>query len=463
MDDARAAAKWYREVFQDYYLEIQRHDLDMLTPINKGLYQLSQELEIPLVATNDVHYIHQDEAMVQDILLCIQTNSTVQDEKRLKMSDDSLYLKTPDEMSSLFSDLPEALENTMRIAEASDLSIEFDKLRLPHYDTPNGQDADSYLASLCEESFRRLYPGAGSGARQRLEDELDVIKKTQFADYFLVVMDIAAYARERGILFGVRGSAAGSVVLYCLGITDIDPLEYGLVFERFLNIERNEMPDIDLDFQDDRRDELISYVTRKYGAEHVAQIVTFGTLGARAALRDVGRALGLPYSMVDSVAKQVPFGSKSISDAMDASPDLSSSYTNDHAVRKLVDSAQKLEGVARHASTHAAGIVISREPLTDYVPLQRASRSDGEEIAVTQFSMDPIAKLGLLKMDFLGLINLTILGKALDIIAERGGARMSLNDIPLDNRERPSNCSPAARPLASSSLKARACAATSSS
>lgn len=435
MDDAYAAARWYREVFQDYYLEIQRHDLDMLKPINEGLVRMSRDLEIPLVATNDVHYIHRDEAAVQDILLCIQTNATVQDEKRLKMSDDSLYLKTPEEMRNLFADMPEALQSTMRIADACDLSIEFDRLRLPHYPTPNGEDADAYLSQLCQEGFRRLYPDAGEAARRRLEDELDVIKKTQFANYFLVVMDITSYAREHGVLFGVRGSAAGSVVLYCLGITDIDPLEYGLVFERFLNIERNEMPDIDLDFQDDRRDELISYVTRKYGAEHVAQIITFGTLGARAALRDVGRALGLPYSMVDNVAKQVPFGAKSIDDAMKASPELNNTYEQDHAVRKLVDSAQKLEGVARHASTHAAGIVISQEPLTNYVPLQRSTRSEGEEIAVTQFSMDPIAKLGLLKMDFLGLINLTILGKALDIIAESGGARMSLNDIPLDDQK----------------------------
>ena len=435
MEDAYAAARWYREVFQDYYLEIQRHDLDMLTPINEGLLRLSRDLEIPLVATNDVHYIHRDEAAIQDILLCIQTNTNVQDEKRLKMSDDSLYLKTPEEMRQLFSDLPDALENTMRIADACDLSIEFDRLRLPHYPTPHDEDADDYLATLCEEGFRRLYPGAGENARRRLLDELDVIKKTQFANYFLVVMDITSYSRENGILFGVRGSAAGSVVLYCLGITDIDPLEYGLVFERFLNIERKEMPDIDLDFQDDRRDEVIAYVTRKYGAEHVAQIVTFGTLGARAALRDVGRALGMPYSIVDNVAKQVPFGVKSIDEAMKASPDLSSNYNQDHAVRKLVDSAQKLEGVARHASTHAAGIVISQEPLTNYVPLQRASRNDGEEIAVTQFSMDPIAKLGLLKMDFLGLINLTILGKALDIIAKSGGAMMSLADIPLDDQK----------------------------
>ena len=435
MDDAYAAARWYRDVFQDYYLEIQRHDLDMLKPINEGLVRMSRDLEIPLVATNDVHYIHRDEASIQDILLCIQTNATVQDEKRLKMSDDSLYLKTPQEMHQLFSDMPEALENTMRIADACDLSIEFNRLRLPHYPTPNGEDADAYLAKLCEEGFRRLYPDAGEAARLRLADELDVIRKTQFANYFLVVMDICSYAREQGVLFGVRGSAAGSVVLYCLGITDIDPLEYGLVFERFLNIERNEMPDIDLDFQDDRRDELISYVTRKYGAEHVAQIISFGTLGARAALRDVGRALGMPYSIVDNVAKQVPFGAKSIDDAMKASPDLSNTYEQDHAVRKLVDSAQKLEGVARHASTHAAGIVISQEPLTNYVPLQRSTRGEDEDIAVTQFSMDPIAKLGLLKMDFLGLINLTILGKALEIIADGGGGRMSLNDIPLDDQK----------------------------
>ncbi|MEE9249216.1 MAG: DNA polymerase III subunit alpha, partial [Dehalococcoidia bacterium] len=432
-DDAIQSAKWFREVFDDFYLELQHHDLDMLTTINQGLVSIGGELGIPLVATNDVHYIHRDEAAVQDILLCIQTNTTVMDEKRLKMSDDSLYLKTPQEMAELFSDFPEAIENTNRIADACDISMEFNRLRLPLYETPNGEDADEYLEQLCKEGLRRLIPDAGEEAQRRLTYELDVIRQTRFANYFLVVRDIIGYARQERILFGVRGSAAASLVLYCLGVTDINPLAYRLVFERFLNLERKEMPDIDLDFQDDRRDEVISYVARKYGADHVAQIITFGTLGARASLRDVGRALGMPYSLVDNVAKQVPFGVHSIAEAMEASPELTGLYEQDHAIQKLVDMAQKLEGVARHASTHAAGVVISQEPLTNYVPLQRGSKGGAEEIAVTQFAMDPIAKLGLLKMDFLGLVNLTILGRSLEIISRHAGEKMELQDIPLDD------------------------------
>ncbi|MCH7997534.1 MAG: DNA polymerase III subunit alpha, partial [Chloroflexi bacterium] len=433
-DDAIQSAKWFREVFDDYYLEIQYHDLDMLTAINKGLVSIGGELGIPLVATNDVHYIHQAEAAVQDILLCIQTNTTVLDEKRLKMSDDSLYLKTPQEMAELFSDFPEAIENTNRIADSCGITMEFDRLRLPLYETPNGEDADDYLEQLCKEGLRRLIPDAGEDVQRRLAYELDVILQTRFANYFLVVRDIIGFTRESHILFGVRGSAAASLVLYCLGVTDINPLAYRLVFERFLNLERKEMPDIDLDFQDDRRDEVIAYVTRKYGADHVAQIITFGTLGARASLRDVGRALGMPYSLVDSVAKQIPFGVHSIAEAMEANPELAGLYEQDHAIQKLVDMAQKLEGVARHASTHAAGVVISQEPLTDYVPLQRGSKGGAEDIPVTQFAMAPIAKLGLLKMDFLGLVNLTILGRALEIIARHTGKKMDLQDIPLDDK-----------------------------
>lgn len=438
MDQAIETVKWYREVFDsDYYLEIQEHEnLDILTEINKGLVPMARELDIPLVATNDVHYLHREDAAIQDILLCIQTNTTVNDENRtLKMSDDSLYLKSPREMSELFSEFPDAISNTLRIADACDISMEFNKLRLPLYSTPNGEGADEYLETLCREGLRRRYPDASEDVHRRLDYELDVIRTTQFANYFLVVRDIIEFTRENKILFGVRGSAAASLVLYCLGVTDVDPLKYRLVFERFLNIERKEMPDIDLDFQDDRREEVISYVTRKYGHDHVAQIVTFGTMGARGSLRDVGRALGMPYPDVDRVAKLIPFGAKSISEAMNTSVELSDIYAKDPPYRKLIDTARKLEGVARHASTHAAGVVISQEPLTRYVPLQRASKGTATDIAVTQFAMEPIAKLGLLKMDFLGLINLTILGKALEFMVQTTGVKSELQDIPLDDEK----------------------------
>ena len=432
-EQAFETARWYKEIFNsDYYLEVQLHEnLPVLEDINKGLLTISRELDIPLVATNDVHYINREDAAIQDILLCIQTNSTVNDEKRMRMSDDSLYLKSPKEMEALFTDFPEAVSNTMGIAEACNLSMEFNQLRLPRYQTPDGEDAEQYLERLCREGLKWRFSDPGENVERRLVYELDVIKKTQFANYFLVVRDITGYARDNHVLFGVRGSAAASLVLYCLGVTDVNPLAHKLVFERFLNIERKEMPDIDLDFQDDRRDEVISYVTRKYGYDHVAQIVTFGTMGARGSLRDVGRALGMTYADVDNVARLVPFGAHSISEAMEANAELSNIYESDQSIRTLVDTAQKLEGVARHASTHAAGVVISQEPLTKYVPLQRASKGDGEQIAVTQFAMEPIAKLGLLKMDFLGLINLTILGKALQILSQTRGLNLELQDIPL--------------------------------
>ena len=436
MEKAFETARWYKELFNSgYYLEVQLHDnLPLLDDINKGLITISGELDIPLVATNDVHYIKQEDASIQDILLCIQTNSTVNDEKRMKMSDDSLYLKSPKEMEELFVDFPNAVSNTMRIAEACNLSMEFNQLRLPHYQTPNGEDAEQYLEQLCREGLKWRFSDPSEDVEGRLAYELNVIKKTQFANYFLVVRDITGYARDNHILFGVRGSAAASLVLYCLGVTDVNPLDHNLVFERFLNIERKEMPDIDLDFQDDRRDEVISYVTRKYGYDHVAQIVTFGTMGARGSLRDVGRALSMTYADVDNVARLVPFGAHSISEAMETNTELSNIYESDETIRKLMDTAQKLEGVARHASTHAAGVVISQEPLTQYVPLQRASKGDGAQIAVTQFAMEPIAKLGLLKMDFLGLINLTILGKALQILSQTKNLSLELQDIPLDDR-----------------------------
>jgi len=436
LEEAKEAALWYKQTFGDFYLEIQRHPISELEQINQQLITMSDELGIPLVATNDVHYIKQEDASAHDLLLCIGHNTSVYDEKRMKMAGDFFYLKSPQEMAEQYQDIPQALENTERIAEMCNLNLEFGRLHLPEIEIPDGQTADQYLAALCFQNLSRCYPEASTEIKQRLDYELEVIRETQFANYILVVWDIITFTRENGILFGVRGSAASSIVLYCLGITEIDPMEYNLVFERFLNFERIEMPDIDLDFQDDRRDEVIAYVSQKYGPDHVAQIITFGTLGARAALRDVGRALGMPYGEVDRVARLVPFApGMTLDRAMDENSELKTIYHEDAAVRKLVDSAKWVEGISRHASTHAAGVVISQEPLTRYVPLQRASKVDGDATVMTQFSMDDIAQIGLLKMDFLGLANLTILGEAREIIRESRGIDIDLHSIPMDDKK----------------------------
>jgi DNA polymerase-3 subunit alpha len=434
LDEAKQTALWYKQTFGDFYLEIQRHPIPELEQINQGLISMSSELEIPLVATNDVHYVNQEDAPSHDLLMCIGTNSSIHDDKRMKMAGDFYYLKSPDEMMELFKDIPQALENTERIADMCNLKLEFGRLHLPEIDLPEGKTADQFLADLCHHNLPQCYPDPAPEIEQRLDYELEVIKQTQFANYFLVVWDIISFAKKQNILFGVRGSAAASIVLRCLGITEVDPIENKLVFERFLNLERKEMPDIDLDFQDDRRDEVIAYVSQKYGKDHVAQIITFGTLGARAALRDVGRALGMPYSDVDRVARLVPFRpGMTLERALDENSELRNIYEEDKIVHNLVDSARRLEGISRHASTHAAGVVISKEPLTRYVPLQRVSKGDGEATVMTQFPMEDIAHIGLLKMDFLGLANLTILGKAKEIIRQSRGIDIDLHRIPMDD------------------------------
>jgi DNA polymerase-3 subunit alpha len=434
LEEAAAQASWYKKTFDDFYLEIQRHPIPELEKINEGLLQLSSKLDIPIVATNDVHYVNREDSSSQELLLCIQTNTSIYDEKRFKMAGDFFYLKSPDEMAEMFSDLPQAIENTQKIADMCQLQIEFERLHLPQLDLPKGQTADDYLAELCWQGLKQRFPSATPEIEQRLAYELEVIKQTQFADYFLVVWDLISFAKKQNILFGVRGSAAASLALYCLGITSINPLPTKLVFERFLNIERREPPDIDLDFQDDRRDKMISYVTQKYGPDHVAQIITFGTLGARAALRDVGRALGMPYGQVDRVARLVtPRPNITLEQAMAENKELDEIYREDSAVQNLVDTAKKLEGIARHASTHAAGVVISREPLTQYLPLQRATKDNDQNMTVTQYSMESVARLGLLKLDFLGLANLTLLAKAKEIIAENRGITIDLQRIPLDD------------------------------
>jgi len=434
LNEAEEAAKWYKSSFPHYFIEIQRHPIAEIEKINEGLLSLARKLDIPIVATNDVHYVYKEDAYIQDVLLCIGTNTNVNDERRLKMDGDFFYLKTQQEMKEQYADIPDAIENTRVIDSLCNLEIEFGKPHLPQVDLPPGKTSHAYLSVLCWRGLKERLPDADAATEKRLEYELDVIEKTQFADYFLVVHDLVSFVRKNNILFGVRGSAAASLALFCLGITDINPLTYNLVFERFLNIERREMPDIDLDFQDDRREEVIAYVNQKYGTDHVAQIITFGTLGARAAIRDVGRALGMIYGSVDQVARLIPpRPNVRLDDAMMEVKELADMYAADDMVRKLIDTAKKLEGISRHSSTHAAGVVISREPLTRYLPMQRSSRDAGQHSAMTQFSMENVARLGLLKLDFLGLANLTLLAKARDVIKEQHGIDLDLLKIPIND------------------------------
>ena len=438
LDDARDTATWYREIFDDYYLEIMRHgDVPDLDRINSGLFDIHRDLDIPIVATNDSHYIRKEDARLQDILICIHTNTNVQDEKRLRMVEPSYYLTSPDEMLNLFEDIPEAVANTQLIADRCDLNIDFSQLRMPQYHVPDGISPFDYLSNVCWDGLAERIPDAGDTEKDRLRYELEVIRQTSFDNYFLVVWDIARFVRERDIFFAVRGSAAASLVLYCLGVTNVNPLPYRLVFERFLNLERKEMPDIDMDFQDDRREEVINYVVAKYGHEHVAHIITFGTLGARAAVRDVGRALAMPYADVDRVARMIPTRlGITLEDAKsEPGSELGEAVSADESIRNLVETAQGLEGVTRHSSTHAAGVVISQQPLDEVVPLQRPQKAggSGSVATTTQYAMDPVAALGLLKMDFLGLVNLTVLAKARDLIATHRGIHFDLMEIPLDD------------------------------
>jgi len=435
--DAKEAAQWYQRTFEGrFYLEVQRQPIPELEQVNKELVPMAHELGIPLVATNDVHFIDQADSYAHDLLLCIGTNSTIDDEKRLKTGD-AIYFKTPAEMESLFHDLPEAISNTGEIAEMCNLELEFGRLHLPDSGIPADKTPDEYLRELCNEGLASFYPDASEEVMERLAYELEVIRSTNFAKYFLVVWDIISFARHRGILYNVRGSAASSIVLRCLGITELDPLVHHLVFERFLNVERREMPDIDMDFEDLRRDEVIRYVSDKYGADHVAQIITFGTLGARAAIRDVGRALGMSYSDVDRVARLVPFAvGITLERALEENADLRALYGQDETIRKLVDAARQVEGISRHSSTHAAGVVIAEDTLTNYLPLQKLSRSDEDsELVMTQFPMEDIARIGLLKMDFLGLANLTVLARAREIIKRTRGLDIDLKKIPLDDQK----------------------------
>ncbi|MCH7484932.1 MAG: DNA polymerase III subunit alpha, partial [Chloroflexi bacterium] len=436
-DDAVKAARYYKDLFGDYYIELQEHGIDEHKKLSVELLRLARETDLPVVATNDLHYVKPDDATYQDILLCIGTNATVQEEDRFKMAGDfgCYSLKSEDEMRALFPDLPEAIDNSWKIAEMCDLTLEFGRIRIPRAQVPQGRTSDEHLDDLCREGLRRRYPGEPEEAVRRLEYELDVIRQTGFADYILCVEDFAQHAHEQGIQMALRGSAAASIALYCLGVTDIDPLEHRLVFERFLNVERKEMPDVDMDFAEDRRDEMIRYAAERYGHDRVAQIITFGTLGAKASIRDVGRALGMSYGDVDRVARLVPsmpasFGTMTIDAALKEGADLKQVYQTDPAIAKLIDTARELEGVARHASTHAAGVVIAPEPLANFIPLQRPSSGNEDALPTTQFAMGDVAELGLLKMDFLGLTNLTILAAACEVIKASQGIEISLQELP---------------------------------
>ncbi|MBI4786860.1 MAG: DNA polymerase III subunit alpha [Chloroflexi bacterium] len=435
-DEARKAAAWYRDVFNDrFFVELQEHGIAEFAGLDKELIALAREFNLPLVATNDAHYLRPEDANAQDILLCIQTNTVVTDPKRMRMDGSDYYLKSSEEMAQVWREFPEALANTLLIAERCNVDLDFKGYHLPIFPVPDGITSEAYLRKICEEGFNRHYPQGNPAARERLEYELDVIHKMGFDTYFLIVWDLCRAAREMDIWYNVRGSAAGSMAAYCADITNLDPIQHRLIFERFLNPGRISMPDIDLDFPDDRRAELIEYTVRKYGRSNVAQIVTFGTLGAKAAIRDVGRALDYPLNEVDRVAKLVPGGPNiKLDDSLEKVAELKEVYENNDYLRNLIDTARLLEGVARHAGTHAAGVVVADKPLVEYAPLHRPTKGDETTgFPVVQFEMNYLERVGLLKMDYLGLATLTIMRRACELIAQRHGQRFDLGNIPTDD------------------------------
>ena len=427
------AAKRYEGIFGkgNFFLELQDHGIPEQKYVNPQLIRMSQELGIDLVCTNDVHYTYAQDADAHDILLCIQTGKKVTDENRMRYDGGQYYLKSPEEMAELFPYAPQALENTCKIAERCNVEIEFGVTKVPHFEVPQGFDSWTYLNHLCNEGMKRRYPDADEEKKKRLEYELSVIHKMGYVDYFLIVWDYINYAKTHGIAVGPgRGSAAGSIVSYCLGITDIDPIKYSLIFERFLNPERVSMPDIDVDFCYERRQEVIDYVVEKYGKDCVVQIVTFGTMAARAVIKDVGRVLDLPYAMVDNIAKMVPREiGITIDKAIQENPDLRNAYENDAQVHDLIDKSKRLEGLPRHASMHAAGVLISQKAVDEYVPV--ATGSDGAVVA--QFVMTTLEELGLLKMDFLGLRTLTVIQDA-EKLARKKNPEFSIDNINYEDK-----------------------------
>ncbi len=452
MDEALEVARRYKSIFEPgmFFLELQSNGLPEQEKVNAGLIEIARAEDIPLVATNDCHYVDRKDAFAQEVLMCIQQGRTLQDEKRLKHDSDEYYIKTPEEMEAAFRHVPEALENAERIAEMCNVELELGKTYLPKFEPPDGSTVEEYLRRQASEGLQRRLEQIRARGREvdvteyqsRLERELAVIEKMGFPGYFLIVADFVGYAKSEGIPVGPgRGSGAGSLVAYCLGITDLDPLEHGLLFERFLNPERVSMPDFDIDFCKNRRDEVLAYVVRKYGENHVAQIVTHSTLKARGLVRDVARVMGLPYSEADTVAKLVPEhqgGTVTVSSALEEEPKLKKLYDEDETIHKLLDLAMGLEGLCRHAGMHAAGIVIADKPLWEYVPLSRGQPGQVVKL-VTQFAKDEVEQVGLVKFDFLGLKTLTIISETLKRINQlreaEGRPPFDLSSIPLDDPE----------------------------
>lgn len=427
-EKAKNTALWYRDVFgkDNYFLELQDHGIKEQKIVAEGIKRLNSETGIPLVVTNDVHYIEKEDSKIQQVLICIATNHVIGEDTGLEFHSQEFYLKSEEEMKQLFPELPEAVENTAKIAERCNFDFEFGKTKLPYFEIEEDISHFEYFRRLCYEGLEKRYTDPPQEYKDRLEYELETVNKMGYTDYYLIVADFVSFAKSQGIPVGPgRGSGAGSLAAYCMGITDLDPMKYNLLFERFLNPERVSMPDFDIDFCYERRQEVIDYVTRKYGADHVAQIVTFGTLQTRAAIRDVGRAMGMPYSAVDTVAKLVPNEYKiNIDDAVKKSPKLRELMEQDNRVSELLETARKVEGMPRNTSTHAAGVVITHDPVSSYVPL---ATNDG--LVVTQYIMTELEELGLLKMDFLGLRTLTVINDA----SKKAG--IDINNVPLDDPE----------------------------
>jgi len=431
-EKAKKVTLEYRDIFgeENFYLEIQDHNLPEQREVNAALVKLSKETGIPLVATNDIHYVNKEDSKIHDVLMCIQMGKTVNDPNRMRFGSDEFYLKSREEMEELFPYAPEAIDNTVKIAEQCNVEFDFNTIHLPKYDVPEGYTPDTYLRELCFNGLKERYENPSDEIIERLNYELNVIERMGYVEYFLITWDFINFSKENNIMVGPgRGSAAGSIVAYTLKITDIDPIKYSLLFERFLNPERVSMPDIDIDFCYERREEVIDYVKRKYGEDHVAQIITFGTMGAKAAIRDVGRVLDTPYNKVDKIAKEIPFAlGMTIDKALDTNPNLRELYEQDRETREIIDISKQIEGMLRHASTHAAGVVISKNPVDEYVPLYKH-----QESITTQFTMTTLEELGLLKMDFLGLRTLTVIRDALDLIEKNHNRKIDFSKMDYDD------------------------------
>ncbi len=429
-DAALQKAGQYAELFGpgNFYLELMDNGLPDQRTVNRAILQLAERADLPVVATNDIHYLSQEDSFSHDVLLCIQTNSALESKDRLRFGTDQFYMRSPAEMAAIFREVPQALRATVELAERCRLELDLGKLRLPAFDVPQGRTVNTHLRAICEESIEPRYGSRRPDVVERLNYELDIIERCNYSGYFLIVADLIREAKKRSILVGPgRGSATGSIVCYLTGVTEVDPLEHGLIFERMLNPERASPPDIDLDFPDDRREEIIDYVRQRYGPDHVAQVITFSTLGARAAVRDAGRVIGLGQDVIDRTAKAIPFG-MNIREALKDAPAFADLVQRDEQARKLVDIASRIEGLTRHVGVHAAAVVISTGPLTDLVPIQK-----GGDGTMTQYSMDPVVDVGLVKMDFLGLATLSIVEKTIEQVRANHGVAIDLDSLPLND------------------------------